>query len=236
MIKYLIILISFLFITGCSLDVTDKPQELVSDNITQFSTKTNLLNKEYFKKFNLYDVEKNGNFGLGTLNGVDGEVIILDGIFYQVDYTGKVNLPEKWSLTPFANIKFFNSDKSVTIKDKNQTGTFDIIKFNNPEDKLSAVKIAGVFKSVKARSVKKVKTQTKTLEQIINDQAVFDFDNVKGTMVGYYIPDKYNTECFTGFHFHFISENKKLGGHILDFKIDSVNVYIDFSDSLKLVK
>ena len=235
MMKNLFLLFSFLFLVCCSLDVENDSQKNISDITSQFSTKANLLNKEYYKKHSLHEVGKNGDFGLGTLNGVDGELVILDGEFYQVDFSGKVNFPGKLSLTPFVNVKFFNSEISAIVKNKNLTDTYSVIDFHNSGNKLAAVKISGFFNSVKARSVQKDTSQTKSLDQIIQDQAVFNFNNVKGTMVGYYIPSKYYTECFTGYHFHFISEDKKLGGHVLDFVIDSTNIYIDFSDSLKLI-
>lgn len=234
--KYFLITV-LIFLTSCSLNVEETNDVIPKDdNLYQLSTKENLLNNEYFKTTSLYEIEKKGDFGIGTLNGVDGELVVLDGKYYQVKYSGKVESPLKNSLTPFANIKFFNDDKSFDIKNSILENSYNLIKSLNTSDKIAAVKLTGNFNFVKARSVKAVETTDKTLQEIINDQAVFNFDNVKGTMVGFYIPENYNIECFTGFHFHFISENKMLGGHVLDFKIDSVKAIIDFSDSLKLIK
>ncbi|MGB6152245.1 MAG: acetolactate decarboxylase, partial [Pricia sp.] len=41
---------------------------------------------------------------------------------------------------------------------------------------------------------------------------------VSGTIVGFYCPDFIGNINVKGFHFHFISDDKKLGGHVMDFK------------------
>lgn len=234
--RFFLLLILLFLINACSLDVEqNSDQTKVDDNTYQFSSKDNLLKNEYFKEYSLYDLDKKGNFGLGTLNGVDGELVILDGKYYQVKFSGKVLQPLKSSLSPFANIKSFNEDESFEIKKFTLEETFNTLKFKNPNDQLVAIKLSGNFEFIKARSVQKVETTNKSLSDIIKDQAIFNFDKVSGTMVGFYTPTKYDKECFTGFHFHFISDNFQLGGHVLDFKIDSVKTYIDFSDSLKLI-
>jgi alpha-acetolactate decarboxylase len=55
-------------------------------------------------------VKKHGNYGIGTVNGLDGEMIALDGIFYQIRSDGHVYLLETTIKTPYAAVTFFQPE------------------------------------------------------------------------------------------------------------------------------
>ena len=54
------------------------------------------------------------------------------------------------------------------------------------------------------------------LADVLKDQSVFKFKNINGTMVGFKIPSYLQGVNIPGYHFHFLSEDKKSGGHTLD--------------------
>ena len=105
--KKLIFPALLIILLGCS---GTKTQELV-----QISTIDALLQGVYDGNTSLQTLSENGNFGIGTLNGLDGELILLDGNFYQVRGDGKVYQPELSALSPFASVTYFNPEKEVEV-------------------------------------------------------------------------------------------------------------------------
>lgn len=53
-------------------------------------------------------------------------------------------------------------------------------------------------------------------EVIRREQTVFELRNVQGTLVGFRLPQYLKEVNAAGYHFHFITEDVKTGGHLLD--------------------
>ena len=60
------------------------------DQLTQVSTIDALLAGAYDGVMNTSEFKNYGNFGLGTFDKLDGEMIVLNGDVYQARYDGKV--------------------------------------------------------------------------------------------------------------------------------------------------
>jgi len=52
------------------------------------------------------------------------------------------------------------------------------------------------------------------LDVLIPNRPVFEAENISGTLVGFYCPDYIGNINAKGHHFHFISDDKKWGGHV----------------------
>lgn len=64
------------------------------------------------------DIKQQGNFGLGTFDGLDGELVGLDSKFYQVKANG-VAYPVKDEMkTPFAVVTFFHKERMFHLKER----------------------------------------------------------------------------------------------------------------------
>jgi alpha-acetolactate decarboxylase len=63
-----------------------------------------------------------------------------------------------------------------------------------------------------------------TLAEVTKHQSEFQFVEVKGTLFGFYTPTFAQTINVPGFHFHFITEDKTSGGHVLNVRFDSAKV------------
>jgi acetolactate decarboxylase len=53
---------------------------------------------------------------LGTVNYLDGEMIGLDGKFYQVKADGVASIIPDAIVSPFATVTFFKPEKLITLK------------------------------------------------------------------------------------------------------------------------
>jgi len=207
------------------------------NSIFQYSVVSALIEGNFDGDLTIADLKSQGDFGLGTLNHLDGEMIILDGNFYQVTSEGKVNLVTGESLTPFAVITSFKAD---TVKLLNNSPSYSYL--NSELDKMAetanyiyAVKIEGIFSYVKTRSVPAQRKPYKKLAEAVKTQSVFEFNNIEGTMVGFRFPSYTDGVNIPGYHFHFISNDKKSGGHVLDVKTKNVSVEIAKQQNLKIV-
>jgi acetolactate decarboxylase len=195
-----------------------------NNNVFQYSVISALQEGIYDGSLTINEVSKHGDFGLGTLNHLDGELVLLDGKFYQITGKGDVRIIPGETLTPFAVVTFFNADESRDISDplsykELQSSLDGMIPGLNT---VYAIKIEGTFSYMKTRSINAQQKPYKKLVEVTKGQSVFEFEDIEGTIVGFRFPSYTEGVNVPGYHFHFISADKKSGGHVLDLKISDV--------------
>lgn len=207
-----------------------------NDTIYQFSTINALLEGVYDGEITFGELREKGDFGLGTFNSLDGEMIELDGTFYQVKADGNAYKVNNNATSPFAAITFFETDieKNITDKADSQQIADDIEELLPSKNLMYAVKITGNFSYMKTRSVAAQEKPYPRLVDVTKDQSVFQFNNTKGTIVGYWMPEYANGINVPGFHLHFITEDRTAGGHVLEYTVDSGTIELDTSNGLML--
>ncbi len=219
-IVYLMAILAILF-TGCATS---------NKNIAfQTSTIDALLAGVYDGDTTCGELLKHGNFGIGTFDHLDGEMVVLDGIIYQIKSDGNVYLPEKTLKTPFATVCKFNADSTIPIK---EGSSYDDIKAlidkQAPNQNLFyAIKITGNFSAIKTRSVPAQKKPYPPLKVVTSNQPEFPMQNISGTIVGFRCPAYVKGINVPGYHLHLISDDKTKGGHILSFNIKNAVCEID---------
>lgn len=160
-----------------------------------------------------------GNFGLGTLEGLDGEMIVLDGQAYQIKSDGIVYPVTDEAKTPFSTVTFFRKERSLRLN--GQTTYQELQQQINqqlPTQNLPyAIRIQGTFPFLKVRSVPKQTPPYRPLNDVVSQQQrIFELKNVQGTLVGFRLPQFFKSTNVAGYHFHFITRDRKQGGHLLD--------------------
>jgi acetolactate decarboxylase len=212
-------------------------QQINKDAIYQTSTLSALSEAVYDGETTIKELMKYGNLGLGTLNGLDGEMLALDGKFYQVKYDGKVMDVDENMKTPFAIVKFFQADIEYSINEKIDYNR--LIKYMDSKlptkNIFYAIKITGTFDSVKTRSVARQYIPYPRLVDAVKNQSIFEFKNIKGTIIGFRFPEYAAGINMPGYHFHFISEDKKSGGHLLGCDVKDAKIELDFSHQLYMI-
>lgn len=188
------------------------------------------LNNGYFDgDVPISTLKKHGDFGLGTFNALDGEMIILGNKIYQVKIDGKVYPADDNGKTPFAQVTYLDPDIELNI-----TGisNFDALqKYLDSRlptvNTIYAIQLKGTFPYVKTRSVPPFQKPYPTLTEAVKSQKVFELNNVSGTVVGFRAPPYIGSLNVAGYHFHFITDDRQAGGHLLDIKIDNASAIID---------
>lgn len=89
-------------------------------------------------------------------------------------------------------------------------------------------KIRGKFKNIKCGGLHKQELPFKEgLDVLIPNRPIFKAQDIEGTMVGFYCPEFIGQINVAGYHLHFISDDKKFGGHVMEFEATSLDVAMD---------
>jgi acetolactate decarboxylase len=183
----------------------------------QASTIAALLGGAYEGDLSFAELAEHGDLGLGTLDGLDGEMIALDGRFYRADVDGNIAAVAAERKTPFAVVTDFTPSLDTEID-----GPLEHDELLAELDRLvpagtvsCAIRIDGRFELVRARSVPRQTPPYRPLTEVVAEQHVFELTELEGTMLGFRFPDYAEGIEVSGYHLHFISEDRSSGGHVL---------------------
>lgn len=188
------------------------------DLIYQVSTLPALSSGVFDGDVAIVDLGAYGDFGLGTFNGVDGEMMVLDGNVYQVRADGVARIAEALTRTPFAVITPFEAD--ITAAVDASMACKELEEFLDTllpsKNTFYALKVEGRFQTLETRSETHQQPPYTTLSEVLKDQVVFDLGQTSGTMVGFWFPGYAEGVNLPGYHSHFVNEDRSQGGHVLD--------------------
>ncbi len=215
-----------------------KSQQCNFNGIFQYSTINALLDGYMEGDMSLQRLSRKGDFGLGTVNSLDGEMIAVDGTFYQIKSDGKAYELPSDAKTPFAVITRFEPEQTLKLPLSISYGALKTFLSENiaQSNQIQAIRIDGYFKNLKVRSIPKQVPPYRKLAQINKtDATTYEYKNVEGTLVGFRFPGYFNSLNVTGYHFHFIDKERTFGGHVLELTTDRGNIAIKSSHRFKMV-
>lgn len=192
------------------------------DSMYQVSLLQAFMHGEYDGVVKVGDLKKHGDIGLGTFEGVNGEMIVLDGVVYQAAADGSINVMKDDEKIPFATVTKFDEDRNITnITASNfddLTGQLNKTIEEYGTNNMYVIKIKGDFSNITVRSVEKQEKPYKEFTDVAAvDQKVFNHTDQTGTLVAVYFPEYMNELNMHGWHLHFLSDDKTKGGHVLGF-------------------
>ncbi len=220
-------------------DVYEEPTAPVNtETIYQVALLQSLAQGFYDGIISVDALKEKGDIGIGTFDGVNGEMIVLDGEVYRADADGNIEKPEGDEMIPFSTVTFFEPDMTAELKDIKDIDSLkaELDKIVEPNRNMFVmVRIDGEFNSLKARSESKQEKPYKMLDEALAEsQNEFDFKDVKGTIVGLYCPDYMSDLNSVGWHFHFISEDLTKGGHVLGLDMKQGQTQLDITPGFKM--
>ncbi|MBW1800092.1 MAG: acetolactate decarboxylase, partial [Deltaproteobacteria bacterium] len=179
--------------------------------------------------------KKHGDFGLGTFDKLDGEMVMLDGKIYQIDSVGRVSRVAEDALTPYACVTFYQPFSHDHLENEMAYDAFlEWIQRLLPSPNIFyALRIEGLFANIKVRSVPK-QDSYKPLVEVAKEQPVFNFSDIKGTLAGFFTPPFVESLSVPGLHLHFLSADLQHGGHLLECRPRKVRVGVQLINSLEL--
>ncbi|MEL4305306.1 acetolactate decarboxylase [Methanococcoides sp. LMO-2] len=242
---YLLLVSSLVVVSGCidnssDTSFTADPGEqnvIQNDVLYQVSTIDALLEGLYGGEVSMEELKLHGDTGLGTFDSLDGEMIVIDGDVYQMRADGIAYPVDDTTTTPFAAVTYFESDESIKVEGNlNSSEVALLIGENLPSENIMyAIRIDGAFEHMKVRSVPAQEEPYPLLVDVIADeQAVFELEDVEGSIVGFWLPYYVEGINVPGFHFHFIDSERGKGGHVLDYVILNGTVSVDHTAGFEL--
>ena len=199
------------------IEVQKKPAEATLYQLSRLEALTRLL--EYEGQVKAIDLMEYGDFGVGAPYLL-GELNVLDGKVYQALYDGTIIVSNLHQTIPFAQLVHFSAEFSCHLSPALDIGDFeaqlDQLIAPHGKDVFYAVKIEGRFPMIRCRSVHFQRKPFKSMDRIMaEDQVVTVWHDVEGTLISIYGPAFMHPVAPTGWHFHFLSSERKLGGHVL---------------------
>jgi acetolactate decarboxylase len=191
--------------------------KLDGHRLYQISTSSALVEGVYSGAISSRYLLLHGDFGLGTFENLDGEMVIAEGAIYQVHSDGAALRRDDDFLIPFAVITRFQQEELF------ETGSIANIHdleracdaHRESENLFYAFRVDGTFERVRARAVCAVTMGTRLVDAA-RTEGEFEFSNVEGTLVCFWSPGYSSAFNVPAYHFHFLSKDRSKGGHVLD--------------------
>jgi len=184
------------------------------------------------------ELKKHGDFGLGTFNRLDGEMIVLDHVVYRVSPEGKILQARNETLIPYSVVSFYNQEDTLSMKGEiNYPALKTYVKERLPSQNLFyAFRIRGEFEYIKCGGANmQNKPYNKSLLEMLADRPVYEGKSITGTLVGFWCPAYIGDINTVGFHLHFLSDDHTLGGHLMEFTARSLDIGFDVKSIYKIL-
>lgn len=189
----------------------------------QFSTYESVLNGQYEGGIDMAHVRSKGNFGIGTFDSLDGELVAMDGMFFHCS-NGLCRPARDEQTLAWAAVCNFSPEQCYSLpqiefnsaKFENSSGCLSPLTIS--KDRLTATLIKAEFDFIKLTSAPRQNKPYPSIPQVIEDSVEIEKEKIKGTCVGWFAPYYMGNIKSPGFHFHFIDSTQQIGGHVLEFK------------------
>lgn len=214
------------FLISCT--VLSFPVRAEHDTLTQVSTIDALLGGLYAGEMDMLELKEKGDFGIGTFDALNGEMVVYTDRVYRVRSDGGVEEVPDSETTPFAAVTTFAAEQRLKLPA--QMGYKHLpawLEEHLAPNYFHAILIEGRFAQVRTRSVPEQHKPYRPLVEVVKEQPVFEFDDVQGVLVGFYCPSFVKGINVPGYHLHFLTRERTGGGHVLDFKVDKAQLSID---------
>jgi len=217
--------------TGSNQGKTSEQPEK-SDKFFQYSIWWAFVNKVFDGDLKVSELKQQGDIGLGSFDFLDGEMVMFNGTPYRIRENGEISVGQDEDEIVYANATFFDKDGAVTAPDNCDYSAFkaQLDSLMGNKNYFYAYVAHGNFKYIKLGGVPKVeKPFVDGLDVLIPNRPVFEAQNISGTLVGFYCPKFIGDINAAGFHFHFIADDQKYGGHVMEFNANG-SLTADFDE------
>lgn len=217
-------------------DICKTCETMITNSLIYLSAPVNAIVEGIYEEHVPFsEIKRHGDFGLGTFDLLDGEMVMLDGRIWQVTADGRVREVGDDALTPFACVTFYRPEQHVALDEELGYDEF-LRRLRAPLPSANifyAFRIEGEFAHMKVRSVPKSECYIPLVE-IAKEQPVFEFENITGTLAGFFTPAFMSSISVPGMHLHFLSDDLAHGGHLLSCRPRRVRAGIQSLHSVEL--
>jgi acetolactate decarboxylase len=180
-----------------------------------------LLDAVYDGVMTVDELLSHGNFGLGTFNALDGEMIVDGGVVHQFRADGRAGAVPGDLRTPFACVTRFEPERTVAIGGPmGKAGLEALVDglVGNP-NLFVALRFTGRFEAVETRTVFCQCRPYPPLLEVVRQQPTRRFEAERGVMLGFRTPGYMQGVNVAGYHLHFLTEDHERGGHVTGYRL-----------------
>ena len=212
------------------------PTYAAEARLFQYSTIDALLAGAYDGDMSVAELSRHGNFGLGTYNRVDGEMIVSEGVFYQVRGDGKVNIAAPQERSPLAIMTDFNPGPAVALAAAHSLAELEAaIDAGLPNNNaFYAIRIDGDFASLSTRAIYPQSPPYRPLAEVVKTQSVFQLGATRGQLIGFRSPAFSKGFNIPGYHWHYLAADHASGGHVLSLQMNTGSARIATLSTVEL--
>ena len=203
---------------------------------TQISLFSMLLSGRYGGVITLAEVKKLGNMSIATMDRLDGEMQMIDGIVYQACADGHIYLPKDDETIPFGTIAEFHAERQLTLANVNSYELFEerMAEYCPEVNIPLAIHFTGTFSRMKVRAVGRQEHDGVGLAEAAKNEAVFDLRDTSGDLVGFRLPAYVKGVNAPGWHLHFMDTERQHGGHVVNFSLLEGELRFCHADDLQI--
>jgi acetolactate decarboxylase len=182
---------------------------------------------DYDGNISMSDLLHHGDFGLGAADGLDGELIVLDGQAYGARAGGAARLLAGSYKTPWAEVTFFGAARNgIAFEHAAPSGEVEAaVDAAYPANRSLAIKVTGTFRTLKVRAIPGPSKPYPPLTAVVPTQVVIDLPGA-ATMVGFRLPSCVKGWNVPGYHFHALGADRAKGGHVLSYEVERASVEV----------
>jgi acetolactate decarboxylase len=180
-----------------------------------------LLSGRYGGVISVGELKKLGNMAIATMDRLDGEMQMIDGVVYQACADGHVYRPGDDATIPFGTIAEFHAERTMKLSGIPSYEEFEA-RVNGlcPEENVPlAIHFTGDFSYMKVRTVARQEQDGVGLAEAAKTEAVFEFRDIHGDLVGFRLPGYVKGVNAPGWHLHFVDAERRHGGHVVNFSV-----------------
>ena len=203
---------------------------------TQVSLFSVLLSGRYDGVITIGELKKLGNMSIATMDRLDGEMQMVDGIVYQACADGHVYRPDDDATIPFGTVAEFHAERRLRLADIPTYERFEEYMAECcPNDNIPlAIHFTGDFRRMKVRTVGRQEHDGLGLAEAAKNEAVFDLVDCSGDLVGFRLPGYVNGVNAPGWHLHFVDTERRHGGHVVNFSLRSGELRLCRADDFQI--
>lgn len=174
------------------------------------------------------EVQRHGDLGLAGADRLDGEMVLVDGQFYQFLASGQVVQPPSTMRLPFAEVTAWTGGRPVPVppglmyNDSSMPAIDSLLDLNA----FYAVRMEGTWDTLVVRTFRQQSKPYFPLDSAVHHQAVDTLVNARGVMVGFRQPFYAKPMSLPNYHLHFVTADRTRGGHVLGFRARDANAQV----------
>ncbi|WZH35750.1 MAG: acetolactate decarboxylase [Microbacterium enclense] len=219
--------------------MADRPLAVHPGAVTQFAVLDALLGGMYSTGIAVRDARAFGDTGIGCCEGLGGEVVVVDGEFFECTADGPPRRMQDDEGLPFVDLCPFGEPAAQAVADLDGTALDAVIASSLVSRNLfHAIRLDGIVSRVRTRVTRRQEPPFRPLAEVAAEQIETVSHDVRGAIVGFWMPRIYQGVTVAGLHLHFLSDDRRIGGHVLEIDVQDavlrVSPYARFALQLPL--